>query len=610
MRLRFWWLGFLLGIFTPLFLGIFFHFANFVFADTTSTSITVNATVSAGPAPVCGNGIVESGEVCDDGNTTSGDGCSATCQLESVCGNGAVESGEQCDDGNTSGQDGCSATCLREAILGSSGNGPEISGVVASATQTTAVVTFQVSSPSAPISSCILDYGLTRNYTAEVLGAVRIGNIYESGLLADLSPSTDYFYRITCTDTAPNSGVYFGVFRTGESDTTPPIVTNVIANTTISMSEINWTATDNVAVIQCTFVLNTYNRNNPQLLVPITLPVTLLSNNQYRVNANGLYTHETYSFRITCVDDLPNATVVNGSFTTQTDQTPPPDVARFTAAGQDSRNVLEWVYPTIQDSAFFMIRRSTSGFPLSVLDGTLVTSTIYYNRNFLDEGLENGTTYYYTIFVFDTSGNHSNGVSASATPRPAGDRDGDGVNDDMDACDGNRTGQIDTPSGTVVGANGCPFVAINVRNLTIYPVLLYSRTARDQFNRPMGAVSFSGRSQIGGGLQPGVWFLDSPSYGVEFSVESNGHITWPPSLDAIYSAVYGSSGSVIQVLGIPLTIDTSRLDPRNQLRLYSPNLGTNFLPDRASVRLLPGQNYYFSHPYFATFLLSSSGLVD
>jgi cysteine-rich repeat protein len=111
MRLRFWWLGFLLGIFTPLFLGIFFHFANFVFADTTSTSITVNATVSAGPAPVCGNGIVESGEVCDDGNTTSGDGCSATCQLESVCGNGAVESGEQCDDGNHNNTDACTNTC-------------------------------------------------------------------------------------------------------------------------------------------------------------------------------------------------------------------------------------------------------------------------------------------------------------------------------------------------------------------------------------------------------------------------------------------------------------------------------------------------------------------
>jgi len=32
--------------------------------------------------PVCGNGKIEQDEQCDDGNTTSGDGCSATCQWE------------------------------------------------------------------------------------------------------------------------------------------------------------------------------------------------------------------------------------------------------------------------------------------------------------------------------------------------------------------------------------------------------------------------------------------------------------------------------------------------------------------------------------------------
>jgi cysteine-rich repeat protein len=31
---------------------------------------------------VCGNGVIEPGEQCDDGNTAPGDGCSATCQLE------------------------------------------------------------------------------------------------------------------------------------------------------------------------------------------------------------------------------------------------------------------------------------------------------------------------------------------------------------------------------------------------------------------------------------------------------------------------------------------------------------------------------------------------
>jgi cysteine-rich repeat protein len=41
------------------------------------------------PPPVCGNGIVEGAEQCDDGNTISGDGCSATCLWEAgACGVG------------------------------------------------------------------------------------------------------------------------------------------------------------------------------------------------------------------------------------------------------------------------------------------------------------------------------------------------------------------------------------------------------------------------------------------------------------------------------------------------------------------------------------------
>jgi len=35
-----------------------------------------------GGTPVCGNNTVETGEQCDDGNTTAGDGCSGTCQVE------------------------------------------------------------------------------------------------------------------------------------------------------------------------------------------------------------------------------------------------------------------------------------------------------------------------------------------------------------------------------------------------------------------------------------------------------------------------------------------------------------------------------------------------
>jgi cysteine-rich repeat protein len=64
----------------------------------------------------CGNGVIDEpvGEVCDDGNTRNGDGCSADCTSDESCGNGAVDLGvgEVCDDGNTADDDGCSADCM------------------------------------------------------------------------------------------------------------------------------------------------------------------------------------------------------------------------------------------------------------------------------------------------------------------------------------------------------------------------------------------------------------------------------------------------------------------------------------------------------------------
>jgi cysteine-rich repeat protein len=67
---------------------------------------------------VCGDGVQDLTEACDDGNTTSGDGCSSTCTIElPVCGNGVIENGETCDDGNTNNGDGCSSVCICEPCI-------------------------------------------------------------------------------------------------------------------------------------------------------------------------------------------------------------------------------------------------------------------------------------------------------------------------------------------------------------------------------------------------------------------------------------------------------------------------------------------------------------
>jgi len=66
----------------------------------------------------CGNGLVDTGEACDDGNIMEGDGCSSSCKAEG-CGNNLVDPGEICDDGNTiDGEGNCAANCLSDETCG------------------------------------------------------------------------------------------------------------------------------------------------------------------------------------------------------------------------------------------------------------------------------------------------------------------------------------------------------------------------------------------------------------------------------------------------------------------------------------------------------------
>jgi len=78
---------------------------------------------------VCGDGITDVGEQCDDGNNEDGDGCSSKCVAElgyncivrdfrsrctAGCGNGKKADDEECDDGNFINGDGCSSRCAIE----------------------------------------------------------------------------------------------------------------------------------------------------------------------------------------------------------------------------------------------------------------------------------------------------------------------------------------------------------------------------------------------------------------------------------------------------------------------------------------------------------------
>ena len=77
--------------------------------EPTNGTITGTATKSW-VTPQCGNGAVEGGEECDDGNQVNTDACTNAC-LNKRCGDGYVQSGEQCDDGNQNQNDACKNNC-------------------------------------------------------------------------------------------------------------------------------------------------------------------------------------------------------------------------------------------------------------------------------------------------------------------------------------------------------------------------------------------------------------------------------------------------------------------------------------------------------------------
>lgn len=102
-------------------------------SGTTPSGTTVPTTGSTqssqgetdGEQKACGNGVLEDGEECDDGNTEDADACRSTC-VKAKCGDGVVwPDKEECDDGDEEDDDACLPTC----VVGKCGDGVIWEGV-------------------------------------------------------------------------------------------------------------------------------------------------------------------------------------------------------------------------------------------------------------------------------------------------------------------------------------------------------------------------------------------------------------------------------------------------------------------------------------------------
>lgn len=91
--------------------------------DSAGSCIGIRVSISSRWSPPfypgCGDGHVDPGEACDDGNVRAEGGCAADCSgVVALCGDGVVTPPERCDDANGIDDDYCSNDCMREGSCG------------------------------------------------------------------------------------------------------------------------------------------------------------------------------------------------------------------------------------------------------------------------------------------------------------------------------------------------------------------------------------------------------------------------------------------------------------------------------------------------------------
>jgi hypothetical protein len=116
------------------------------------------------------------------------------------------------------------------------------------------------------------------------------------------------------------------------------------------------------------------------------------------------------------LDDGLGTDILSGAYNARftLDGTAPANVSNFSAVFSDGSVSLSWTNPTTDFNGVTILRK-TDSYPTSPTDGTIVYNDS--GTSYLDIGLTNGLTYYYTAFSRDIVLNYSSGAQVSARPQ-------------------------------------------------------------------------------------------------------------------------------------------------------------------------------------------------
>jgi peptidoglycan hydrolase-like protein with peptidoglycan-binding domain len=314
-----------------------------------------------------------------------------------------------------------------------------ISSVIAdSVSQTDAVITWTTNIPS----DSKVEYGDQMEFDQNVSDPTQ--TTLHSVTLTGLDSNTNYDFRVVSTPiggVAVTSNVYdFNTLAVPVVVDPAANILSVSASSTNTTNEsISWT-TDEGTIGSIEYGLDTTYGNtasstqsslqtSDELTLSSLLPATTY---HFRVKAVDAADNITYSedhtFTTTgtlVVNPVENISVgsgggaacsidCNGNAGTFSPSVPTPDV--ITVSGVDSQVVFTLNNPQTPDFAGTIIVRDSGTYPNLETNGQVIYEGN--SQTFTDTNVQNGTTYYYSVYSYNGSGGYSNPLHVSTAPQP------------------------------------------------------------------------------------------------------------------------------------------------------------------------------------------------
>jgi phosphodiesterase/alkaline phosphatase D-like protein len=268
---------------------------------------------------------------------------------------------------------------------------PVITAVVATPTVNSATVTWTTNEAA----DGQVEYAAT--LPGEVSTLVTALTTPHSITLTGLTPNTTYYYRVRSRDAAGNLALStILTFRTLTPDTTPPVITAVVATPASNSSTVTWT-TNEAADGQVEYGTSPSFGTLSTLVTALTTP--------HSITVTGLTANTTYYFRVRSRDAAGNlATSATSTFST--DVTAPVITAVVATPAANSATVT-W---TTNEAANGQVEYGTS--PSFGTLSTLVTALTTPHSITLT-GLATNTTYYFRVRSRDAAGNLATSTSST-----------------------------------------------------------------------------------------------------------------------------------------------------------------------------------------------------